>query len=167
MRKEFAHMKRCDIRKLLHERFPNAWLHLTLCCIRYGPALKHREDRHCGEHTQNLRCCIEGLGIHALMKECHKNAMELWASGVNNIRVTCICDGSMDASVGIAAILQHVYQQRGYNSKGPYHIDAWPKSCWHCEQCQQNVEKDTLLSAVTADFILGELKGCLAKRARG
>ena len=85
MRKEFAHMKRCDIRKLLHERFPNAWLHITLCCIRYGPALKHREDRHCGEHTQNLRCCIEGLGIHTLMKECHKYAMELWASGVNNI----------------------------------------------------------------------------------
>ena len=99
------------------------------------------------------------------MKECHKYAMELWASGVNNIRVTCICDGSMDASVGIAAILQHVYQQRGYNSKGPYHIDALPRTCWNCEQCQQNVEKDTLLSAVTADFILGELQGSLAKRA--
>ena len=132
MRKEFEHMKRCDINKLLHERFPNTWLHLALCCFRYGPALKHREDRHCGEHTQNIRCCIESLGISSLMKECHKGAMELWASGVNNIRVTCICDGGMHASVTVAAILQNVYHQRGYNSKGPYHIDPSPRMCWNC-----------------------------------
>ena len=158
MRKEFPHMKDCDIFKHMHERFPNTVFHVTLACYKYGTAFEHRQDRHCGEHTNNIRCCIEGLGVQDLMKACQKKAKELWASGHDNIRVTCICDGSMHASVGLAAILQHVYHQRGYNSKGPFHIDAVPRECWNCTECRNNVRKDTLMSVVTADVIREELQ---------
>ena len=125
MRKEFPHMKDCDMLKHMHERFPNTVFHINLECWRIP--FEDREDRHCGEHTQNIRSCIESLRTRSMVKTCHAKASVLWESGVNNIRVTCICDGSMHASVAVAAILQNVYHQRGYNSKGPYHIDPLPR----------------------------------------
>ena len=153
-RKEFPHMKNCDIQKQIDERFPNTVFHITLECWRI-PFL-HREDRHCGTHTQNIRSCIESLRTRSMVKICHAKASVLWASGVNNIRVTCICDGSMHASVTVAAILQNVYHQRGYNSKGPYHIDPLPRPCWYCPECRNSVKKDTLMSVVAHDLILSE-----------
>ena len=151
-------MKNCDIQKQIDERFPNTVFHITLECWRI-PFL-HREDRHCGTHTQNIRSCIESLRIQSIVQTCQGAASSLWASGVNNIGVVCICDGGMHASVTVATILQNVYAQRGlYNSKGPYHfVDPLPKQCWNCPDCRPSVEKDTLMSVVAADFILGELQ---------
>ena len=156
MRKEFPHMKDCDILKHMHERFPNTVFHINLACWKIQ--FKHREDGHCGEHTQNIRSCIESLRIRSILKTCRMEADKYWAEGHTTIRVTCICDGSMHASVGLAAILQHVYHQRGYNSKGPFHIDAVPRECWNCTECRNNVRKDTLMSVVTADVIREELQ---------
>ena len=149
-------MKHCDILKHMHERFPNTDFHINLECWRLP--LEHREDGHCGEHTYNIRSCIESLRIRSILKTCRLEADKFWAKGHTTIRVTCICDGSMHASVTVAAILQNVYHQRGYNSKGPYHIDPSPRMCWNCGECQPNAAKDTLMSVVAHDFILGELK---------
>ena len=155
-RKEFPHMKNCDIQKQIDERFPNTVFHITLECWRI-PFL-HREDRHCGTHTQNIRSCIESLHVRGLLKTCRERADMYWAKGHTTIRVTCICDGSMHASVAVAAILQDVYHQRGYNSKGPFHIDPVARNCWKCGECQPNAQKDIAMSVVEADFILGELQ---------
>ena len=156
MRKEFPHMKDCDILKHMHERFPNTKLHINLACWKIP--FEHREDGHCGEHTQNIRSCIESLRIRSILKTCRQVADKYWAKGHTTIRVTCICDGGMHASVAVAAILQHVYHQRGYNSRGPYHIDPVARNCWKCGECQPNAQKDIAMSAVAADFILGELQ---------
>ena len=154
MMKEFPLMKDCDILKHMHERFPNTVFHITLECWRI-PFL-HREDRHCGTHTQNIRSCIESLRIRSILKTCRLEADKYWAKGHTTIRVTRICDGSMHASVTVAAILQNVYHQRGYNSKGPYHIDPLPRPCWDCPECRDSVKKDTLMSVVAHDLILSE-----------
>ena len=145
-------MKDCDIVKHMHERLPNTECHINLPCWRIPFA--QRKDRHCGEHTQNIRSCIETGRIRSILKTCHEKAHVLWESGRNNIKVWCICDGHRHASVSVAAILQHVYQQRGYNSKGPFHIDPVPRECWNCTECRKNVEKETVMAVVAADFIL-------------
>ena len=103
-------MKDCDIVKHMAERFPNTDCHINLACWRIP--FEHRQAVHCGEHTENIRSCIDSLLIRSLLKTCHEEASVLWRVGVNNIRVTCICDGGMHASVTVAAILQHVYSQR-------------------------------------------------------
>ena len=148
-------MKDCDILKHMGERFPNTAFHINLACWKIP--FEHREDGHCGEHTQNIRSCIESLHVRGLLKTCREKAHMYWAKGHTTIRVTCICDGGMHASVAVAAILQHVFHQRGYNSRGPYHIDPVARNCWKCGDCQPNAQKDIAMSYMEADFILAEL----------
>ena len=155
------HMQDCDIRKQLDERFPGKKPDIVLAC--WGIAFGHREDLHCGTHTQNIRGCIESLQLPSLLEQLRRQVDELWASGRTTVRVMCICENGVHKSVAVAAIMQEVYHQEGYNSKGPHHIsrcDPLPSMCWRCGKCKPNVEKDTLMSFVQADYIRQELLSC-------
>ena len=97
------------------------------------------------------------------MKQLRRSVDRLWASGRTTVRVMCICEKGVQKSVAVAAIMQDIYHQEGYNSKGPYHIsraDPLPSMCWKCGECNANMEKDTLMSFVQADFIRQELLSC-------
>ena len=75
----------------------------------------------------------------------------------------CICENGVHKSVAVAAIMQEIYHQEGYNSKGPCHIsrcDPLSSMCWSCGKCKPNVQKDTLMSFVQADYIRQELLSC-------
>ena len=121
------------------------------------------ERIYTGTHTQNMRGCIESLQLPSLMKQLRRQVDELWASGRTTVRVMCICENGVQKSVAVAAIMQEIYHQEGYNSKGPHHIsrcDPLPSMCWRCGKCKPNVEKDTLMSFVQADYIRQELLSC-------
>ena len=155
MRKAFPHMLAGDLNKHLDEKFPDKKPHLIIHC--WGDWCGHSENLHCGTHTENIRGFLNCRLWPSTLKRCREKVEEYWASGrTTTIRVTCVCDVSIHASDGIAAILQNIYHQSGYNSKGPYHIDPLPRMCWNCGECKQNVKKDYLMSVVTADFIFRE-----------
>ena len=158
MSSEFPHMTDCDIRKKLGEQFPDKNPDLVVAC--WGIAIGHREDLHCGTHTQNIRGCIESLQLPGLMKKVRIQADALWASGLTNLRVICICEKGVQKSVAFAAIMQDIYHQEGYNSKEPHHLskcDALPSICWNCTECNANMQKATLMSFAQAEFISGQL----------
>ena len=158
MRSEFPHMQNCDIRKWLDERWPNKYFHIVVAC--WGIALDHRQHTHCGEHTQIIRACIESLDFPSLMKQCRMAAFLLWASGHDTVRVMCVCEGGMLKSVAVAALLQAVHRQEGFDCSGPHHLskcDALPSICWNCTECNANVQKATLMSFAQAEFISGQL----------
>ena len=97
------------------------------------------------------------------MRQLRRAVDRLWASGRTTVRVMCICEKGVQKSVAVAAIMQEIYRQEGYNSKGPHHIsrcDPLPSMCWRCGKCKPNVEKDTLMSFVQADYIRQELLSC-------
>ena len=154
MRNEFRHMQNCDIRKSLDERWPDKSFHIVVAC--WDIALDHRQYTHCGEHTQIIRACIESLDFPSLMKQCRMAAFLLWASGHVTVRVMCICDGGMMNSVAVAASLNGVFVQDGFNSSGPHHLSkpGWfPTMCSNCKDCGPSWKKDVLFTAVRADFI--------------
>ena len=157
MRNEFRHMQNCDIRKSLDERWPDKYFHIVVAC--WDIALDHRQYTHCGEHTQIIRACIETIDLPSLMKQCRMAAFLLWASGHVTVRVMCICDGGMMNSVAVAASLNGVFVQDGFNSSGPHHLSkpGWfPTMCSNCKDCRPNRIKDVLFTAVRADFIRAE-----------
>ena len=153
-------MQICDIRKKLDERRPDFKPDIILAC--WGIAFGHREDLHCGTHTQNIRGCIESLQLPSLLKQLRRQVDELWASGRTTVRVLCICETYVHKSVAVAAIMQEIYHQEGYNSKGPHHISRCDPDaiCWRCRKCKPNVEKDKLMSFVQADYIRQDLLSC-------
>ena len=161
MRRQFPHMQICDIRKKLDERRPDFQPDIILPC--WGIEFGFREDLHCGTHTQNIRGCIESLQqLPSLQKQLRRQVDELWASGRTTVRVLCICETYVHKSVAVAAIMQDVYHQEGYKSKGPRHISRCEPDaiCWRCKKCRPNVEKDKLMSFVQADYIRQELLSC-------
>ena len=161
MRIQFPDMPSCAIRKQLAEQFPKKVPDIVIAC--WDIELGHREHLHCGTHTQHIRCCLEYQQLSSHMIQLHRAVHRLWASGRTTVRVMCICEKGVQKSVAVAAIMQEIYHQEGYNSKGPHHTsrcDPLPGMCWRCGKCKPNVEKDTLMSFVQADYIRQELLSC-------
>ena len=156
MRTQFPHMQNYDIRQQLDERRPDIKPEIISACwgIAFG---RHREDLHCGTHTQNIRGCIESLQLPGLMKKVRIQVDALWASGLTNLRVICICEKGVQKSVAFAGIMQDIYHQEGYNSKEPHHLSKCDGTCWKCTECKANVDKATLISVAQAEFIRGQL----------
>jgi hypothetical protein len=151
-------MTDCDIRKKLDEQLPDKNRDLVVAC--WGIAIGHREDLHCGTHTHNMRACMESIQFPDLLKHVYSQVDELWATGRTTGRVVCICENGVHQSVAVAAIMQDIYHQEGYNSKVPHHLskcDALPRKCWNCTECKANVQKATLMSVAQAEFIRGQL----------
>ena len=163
MRHQFPHMQHDEIKQQLDALNPDIKPDIILAC--WGIALgRHHIHLHCGTHTENIRSTIESLQqLPGLQKELRRQVDELWASGRTTVRVLCICENGVHKSVAVAAIMQEIYHQEGYNSKGPHHIsrcDPLPSMCWRCGKCKPNVAKDTFMSFVHADYIRQELLSC-------
>ena len=162
MRHQFPHMQHDEIKQQLDALNPDIKPDIILAC--WGIALgRHHIHLHCGTHTENIRSTIESLQqLPGLQKELRRQVDELWASGRTTVRVLCICETYVHKSVALAAIMQDVYHQEGYKSKGPRHISRCEPDaiCWRCKKCRPNVEKDKLMSFVQADYIRQEVLSC-------
>jgi len=71
------------------------------------------------EITQSV---TESPYFQKIVKEVSRQAVRLWADGQACIRVVCVCDRStrVPPSTVVASPLQAVFEQAGYNSKGPF-----------------------------------------------
>ena len=81
-------------------------------------------DWHCGEYTEITQSVIENPEFQTIVNECRSRGELLWAGGQACIRVVCVCDQSTRGppSIAVASPLQAVFEQAGYNSKGPIRV---------------------------------------------
>ena len=68
------------------------------------------------------------------------------------VRVACVDDRGIHRSVAVVEILQAVCKMKGYNTKGPFHLEEhrWKEGVWcrTCEDCLHNEDKVALYRAV-------------------
>ena len=68
------------------------------------------------------------------------------------VRVACVDDRGIHRSVAVAKILQAVCKMKGYNTKGPIHMEKhrWKQGKWcrACKDCRPNQSKECLYRAV-------------------
>ena len=110
------------------------WHHKTLkkAGVKYDLVLKcwglgygdMQLDWHCGEYTQITQSVIESPDFPKMVNEVIRHAEPLWAGGKACIRVVCVCDQGTrgPTSIAVASPLQAVFEQAGYNSKGPIRV---------------------------------------------
>ena len=88
-----------------------------------------------------------------MLDECHDRAQELWKTK-DDLKVVCCCTDGWHGSVAIASILCAVFDLKGYEVAGPYHLAkrSWRSDfiCSDCPDCKPNEEKDEMF-AVVAD----------------
>ena len=92
--------------------------------------------------------------MQPLVEYCRDNVNKLLEQQ-DIVRVACVDDRGIHRSVAVAEILQAVCKMKGYNTKGPVHMEEprWrPRAfCRTCEDCLPNEDKAALYIA-TADY---------------
>ena len=123
MRKELRHHNVDDIKKHVHATFAGLKFDIVLKCWGLGYGDMHL-DWHCGEYTQITQSVIESPDFPKMVNEVIRHAELLWAAGQACIRVVCVCDQGTrgPTSIAVASPLQAVFEQAGYNSKGPIRV---------------------------------------------
>ena len=78
---------------------------------------------------------------------------QLWKHK-DNVLVLCADSHGVHRSVAVAAILKHLYEQKGFKSTGPHHLDKdnWPKRklCHTCMECMPNEAKRKMYDTLEA-----------------
>ena len=91
---------------------------ILLRCSDMGHDLEVHRSRHCGEHTQTIRACIERRQFPIRMRDCRSRAQYLWEIGNDQpIRVMCISD-DMHWAQAAAARLHAVYKRKAISAEG-------------------------------------------------
>ena len=108
----------------------------------------------CGEHTELIRSAMKCSAWKKLMPDFRSQLEELWKHK-DKVLVVCADSHGMHRSVAVAAILKHLYEKKGYQSKGPHHLssDSWQnrKLCHTCKQCMPNEEKEKMYDTLAAE----------------
>ena len=141
MRKEFADMTERDILFKLNEDYPDQFFDVVLKCWEITDRTS-AYNKHCGQHTQIMRECIQSCAFQKLMIECGSRAELEWACGQTHIRVMCICENGRHKSVAVAIALQAVYLKMGFNSLGPCHMsqeESWSDSWLRCKDVEKQI----------------------------
>ena len=155
MRKAFPHMLARDLKKHLHEKFPDNRPDIVVHC--WGDVLGHSEDLHCGTHTENIRGCTNSKLQRNNMALIQIKAAQLWEKGLITVRVWCICENGAHKSLALAKIMQDAYHHEGYNSKGPYPMNPELELCWNCESCKPNHDTDICMCSLKSREIAFKL----------
>ena len=130
-------------------RIPGPTFDVVLKCWDLYSATDDLLSRHCGEHTEIVRCCIESPNFKTILDQCRTSVETLWQPQ-DSIEVLCVCNEGKHQPVAVSAALQAIYQMEGFSSGGPYHLNNthwWRRLCSACSQCKPNKDKDTLLRA--------------------
>ena len=154
MRKEFADMTERDILFKLNEDYPDQSFDVVLKCWEITDRTS-AYNKHCGQHTQIMRECIESCEFLNLMIECGSRAELEWACGQTHIRVMCICENGRHKSVAVATALQAVYLKMGFISFGTCHMsqqESWSDICQTCKDCRPNYHKEELITLLAHHY---------------
>ena len=101
-----------------------------------------------------IRSVCEHDNMKPVVEKCRKRIKELLKQQ-DIVRVACVDDHGRHRSVAVAKILQAICKKKGYNTKGPFHMEEprWKKEsfCQECKHCLPNKDK-AMLYIATADY---------------
>ena len=115
---------------------------------------KAKKGPHLGTHTEMIRKVCDHDNMVPVVQDCRKRINDLLQQQ-DIVRVACVDDRGIHRSVAVAEILQAVCKKKGYNTKGPFHLEEgrWKEGEWcrTCEDCFRNEDKAALYIA-TAEY---------------
>ena len=142
------------IQGLLKKWLPDVKFDVLVKCWAFTHGQK--KVRSCvGEHTALIKNTMKCSEWKNLMGDFPSQLEQLWKHK-DNVLVLCADSHGVHRSVAVAAILKHLYEKKGYQSKGPHHLcsDSWQKRklCHTCKQCIPNEEKEKMYDALAAEY---------------
>ena len=113
--------------RLLKKWNPDEEFDILVKCWTFANG--HRKFRGCcGEHTELTRSATKSTDWRKLLPDLRSKLEELWKHK-DQVSVVCADSHGKHRSVAVAAILKHLYEKKGFISKGPHHLcsDSWRK----------------------------------------
>ena len=150
---DYKDMTKCDLLNLCNKRRTKDKFDIVLRCWKMDPRMT--VTRHCGSNQAYVFACVLTPEFEDIMTYVRKCLQMLWDTDRDTIRVVCTCDHGIHQSVAVSTILQAVYANMGFNSKGPFHLSkaAWHKYvCDRCKDCKPNDRKDELFEDFASQF---------------
>ena len=94
----------------------------------------------CVEHLERVKCVINSSAFKTIMKDLPGQLEELWKHKAA-VLVVCVDGYGCHRARTLAAILQAYYEQRGFNSKGPFRSTC---KGWRMRMCFMQGCKPTI-----------------------
>ena len=106
----------------------------------------------CVEHKERVQCVINSSAFKTIMKDLPGQLEELWMHQAS-VLVVCADGYGCHRARTLAAILRAYYEQRGFDSKGPFRATEkgwWMKYC-RMKECESVKQVTQLLYKAIAD----------------
>ena len=104
--------------------------------------------RHCcADHPEHVKSMINCSAFKTIMQDLRSQLEELWKHKTA-VLVVCVDGYGCHRARTLAAILQAYYEQRGFNSKGPFFLPA-QVGRWSCAICRGASQKGKKRSRCT------------------
>ena len=94
----------------------------------------------CVEHMGRVKCIINSSAFKTIMQELRSQVEEHWKHHAH-VMVACVDGYGCHRARTLAAILQAYYEQRGFNSKGPFRSTC---KGWRMRMCFMQGGKPTI-----------------------
>ena len=106
----------------------------------------------CVEHKERVQCVINSSAFKTIMKDLPGQLEELWKHQPS-VLVVCADGYGCHRARTLAAILQAYYEQRGFNSKGPFR-----STCigWRMKMCVRPGCKSTITETQQMYVAIGD-----------
>ena len=138
-----------DCRTHLRKYRPDVHFDVLLKCWKVDFS-RTENSEHFGSNTRLIRSVCDHVGMQRLVEYCRDRVNSLLEQQ-DIVRVACVDDRGIHRSVAVASILQAICKKKGYNTKGPFHMEKprWKKEnfCRRCEHCDHNEKKAKLYTA--------------------
>ena len=106
----------------------------------------------CVEHMGRVKCIINSSAFKTIMQELRSQVEELWKHHAH-VMVACVDGYGCHRARTLAAILTAYYEQRGFDSKGPFRATCkgwWMRYC-RMKECEPVKQVTQLLYAAIGD----------------
>ena len=106
----------------------------------------------CVEHLERAKGVINSSAFKTIMQDLRSQVEELWKHHAH-VMVACVDGYGCHRARTLAAILQAYYQQRGFDSKGPFRATCkgwWMRYC-RMKECEPVKQVTQLLYAAIGD----------------
>ena len=156
---EYKTMNYNALVELCNELHPQKNFDIVLRCWNVFPGDKN--PGHFGEYESVVEEVCKGEAFSNIMAKCRRQVDLLWEEGQPHLRVACVCDQGTHQSVAVSRVLQAVYRNIMFTSKGLFHLSqpTWnPKMCTTCQRCKPNKEKEQLFDRLALAFSTNEIK---------
>ena len=106
----------------------------------------------CEVHMGRVKCIINCPAFKTIMQELRSQVEEHWKHHAH-VMVACVDGYGCHRARTLAAILQAYYEQRGFDSKGPFRAtcEGWRMRYCRTKECEPAIKVTQLLYAAIGD----------------